>query len=95
MIEPNQQRLGHRRRQRMEAIERPPIADQRRTIRRFEHIPHCPVLQLGVRRPLGMRHTAIHQPGVHLVECLEPQPRREEPLTHQPDLVLDLTLLPT
>ena len=30
MVEPHQQGLGHRRRQRMEAIERPPVADQRR-----------------------------------------------------------------
>src|SRR5436305_311453 len=36
----------------------------------------------------------IEQPGVQLVQGLEPQTRREEPLTHEPDLVLDLPLLP-
>ena len=36
----------------------------------------------------------IEQPGVQLVVALDPQPRREEALAHQPDLVLDLTLLP-
>ena len=36
----------------------------------------------------------IEQPGVQLVVGLEPQPRREEALAHEPDLVLDLSLLP-
>src|SRR5260370_28690302 len=36
----------------------------------------------------------IEQPGAHLVVALEPQPGREEALTDEPDLVLDLVLLP-
>jgi len=43
---------------------------------------------------LGVGDAFIEQPGVQLIEVLEPQPRREEPLADQPDLVLDLTLLP-
>ncbi len=35
------------------------------------------------------------EPGVQLVVALDPQPRREEALAHQPDLVLDLAFLPT
>src|SRR5215211_1283685 len=37
----------------------------------------------------------VGEPGVHLVVVFEPQPRREEAFTDQPDLVLDLPLLPT
>ena len=43
---------------------------------------------------LGVGDAFVEQPGVQLVEVLEPQPRREEPLTDEPDLVLDLPLLP-
>jgi hypothetical protein len=43
---------------------------------------------------LGVGNAFVKQPGVQLVEALDPQPRREEPLAHQADLVLDLALLP-
>jgi hypothetical protein len=43
---------------------------------------------------LGVGDTFIEQPSVHLVIGLEPQPRCEEAFTDEPDLVLDLTLLP-
>ena len=43
---------------------------------------------------LGPGDAFVHQPGVQLVVALEPQPRREEALAHEPDLVLDLALLP-
>ena len=43
---------------------------------------------------LGVGDAFVEQPGVQLVIGLEPQPRREETLAHQTDLVLDLTLLP-
>jgi hypothetical protein len=36
----------------------------------------------------------IGEPGVHLIVGFEAQSRREEALAHQPDLVLDLALLP-
>ena len=42
----------------------------------------------------GIGDALVQQPGVQLLEVSDPQPRREEPLAHQPDLVLDLTLLP-
>src|SRR4029453_3885132 len=42
----------------------------------------------------GIADAFIEQPGAHLVVALEPQPGREEALTDEPDLVLDLTLLP-
>ncbi len=43
---------------------------------------------------LGVGDAFIEQPGIQLVKILEPQPRREEALADEPDLVLDLTLLP-
>ena len=43
---------------------------------------------------LGVGDAAVEQPGVQLLVARHPQPRREEPLAHQPDLVLDLPLLP-
>ena len=47
---------------------------------------------MGVR--LGPSQASVDQPGVELVVALEPQPRREEALAHEADLVLDLALLP-
>src|ERR1700716_1852947 len=44
---------------------------------------------------LGVGNALVQQPGVQLVEGFEPQPWREEALPDQPDLVLDLALLPT
>ena len=43
---------------------------------------------------LGVGDAFIEQPGVQFVKILEPQTRREEAFADQPDLVLDLTLLP-
>ena len=47
-----------------------------------------------MRMRLGVGDALIQQPGVQLVIALHPQPRREEALAHQADLVLDLALLP-
>src|SRR5580658_8155648 len=44
---------------------------------------------------LGVSNALVQQPVVQLVEGFEPQPWREETLPDQPNLVLDLTLLPT
>ena len=43
---------------------------------------------------LGVGDAPVDQPGVQFVVALEPQPRREEALAHEADLVLDLALLP-
>jgi hypothetical protein len=50
--------------------------------------------QFGMAMCLGIGDALVQQPGVQLVECFDPQPRREEALADKPDLVLDLTLLP-
>jgi len=43
---------------------------------------------------LGVGDAFVEQPSVQFVKVLEPQPRREEALAHEPNLVLDLALLP-
>src|SRR5215216_460754 len=48
------------------------------------------VLQLRMAVRLGVGNALVGEPGVHLVVIFEPQPRREEAFTDQPDLVLDL-----
>src|SRR6266550_801175 len=61
---------------------------------RLEHLPDRLLGQLRMAMRFGVGDAFIEQPGVHLVVGLEPQPRREEALADEPDLVLDLTLLP-
>jgi hypothetical protein len=43
---------------------------------------------------LGVGDALVEQPGIQLLKVLEPQTRCEEPLADEPDLVLDLRLLP-
>ena len=43
---------------------------------------------------LGVGDAFIEQPGVQFVKILEPQTRREEAFADEPNLVLDLPLLP-
>jgi len=50
--------------------------------------------QLRMAMRLGVGDAFVEQPSVQFVKILEPQPRREEPLAHEPNLVLDLPLLP-
>ena len=77
----------------MEAIELPRIGNELRPLR-LEHLPHRLLGELWVAMRLGVRNAFIEQPCVQLIVVLEPQPRREEALTDEPDLVLDLSLLP-
>ena len=42
----------------------------------------------------GIGNAAVEQPGVQLLEALNPQPGREEALAHHTNLVLDLALFP-
>src|SRR5712664_1909900 len=61
---------------------------------RLEHLPDCLLGQFWMAMRLGVGDAFIEQPGVQLIIVFEPQSRREEALTDQPDLVLDLSLLP-
>src|SRR4051812_3975310 len=77
----------------MEAIEAPGVGHEPEALG-LEHGPDRLVRDLGVAVSLGIGHALVEEPGVELVVALEPEARREEALAHQPDLVLDLPLLP-
>src|SRR6478735_2573747 len=77
----------------MEAIEPTRIRHELGSLG-LEDLPDGPVGELWMPMRLGMGNAFIEQPGVQLVERLESQSRGEEPFANQPDLVLDLTLLP-
>src|SRR6266496_6866263 len=62
---------------------------------RLERLPDREVGQFGMLVRLGVGDAAIEQPGVQLLVARHPKSRREEALAHQPNLVLDLSLLPT
>src|SRR6266568_116585 len=94
VVEANQAGLRDRRRYRMEAVEPTRIGNELRPLR-LEHLPDRLVDQLRMAMRLGVGDAFVEQPGVQLVKVLEPQPGREEALAHEPDLVLDLPLLPS
>src|SRR5271154_3492150 len=85
--------LRDRCRHRVEAIEPAGIGSELRPLC-LEHLPDRLLGQLRMGMHLGVGDAFIEQPRVQFVKILEPQTRREEPLTDQPDLVLDLPLLP-
>src|SRR5262249_58188840 len=93
VVEAHQAGLGDGCWHRVEAIEPAGIGNQSWPLR-LEHLPDRLLVPLRMAMRLGIGDAFIEQPGVHLVVALEPQPRREEPLADEPDLVLDLTLLP-
>jgi hypothetical protein len=94
VVEAHQAGPGDRRRHRVEATEPAGIGDQARALR-LEHLPYRPILELGVTVRLGVGDRLIQQPSVELLVALHAEPRAEEALAHEADLVLDLSLLPT
>ncbi len=78
----------------MEAVKPPRISHEARALR-LEHLPDCLVAHLRMRVRAGIIDALLEQQGVQFVKVLDPQARREKSLAHQPDLVLDLPLLPT
>ena len=77
----------------MEPVEAAAIGNELRPLL-LEHLPDRLVGPLGMGMRLGPGDAFVHEPGVQFVVALEPQPRREEALAHEADLVLDLALLP-
>jgi hypothetical protein len=77
----------------MKAVEAPGVGDELRSFR-LEHLPDRLLGALRMTMGLGVGNALVQQPGVDLVVALAPQPRGEEPLPRQPDLILDLSLLP-
>src|SRR5262245_6108113 len=93
VVETHQAGLGDRCRHGMESIELAGIEDELRPFR-LEYVPDGLIGQLRVTMRLGVGDAFVEQPSIQLVVVFEPQPRREEALADEPDLVLDLTLLP-
>src|ERR1700683_4202243 len=93
VVEAYQAGLRDRCRHRVESIEPAGIRNELRPLP-LEPFPDRLTAQFARVMRLGVGDAFIEQPSVHLIVGLEPQPWREEALTDQPDLVLDLTLLP-
>ena len=93
VVEAHEAGLRHRGRQRVESVEASAIGNELRPLL-LEDLPDRPPALFGMGVRLGPDDAFVDEPGVQLVVALEPQPRREEALAHQPDLVLDLALLP-
>ena len=77
----------------MESVEADAIRNELRTLV-LERLPDRLSALLGVSVRLGPDDTSVDKPGVQLAVALDPQPRREEALANQADLVLDLAFLP-
>ena len=93
VVEPHEAGLRHRGRQRVESVEADAIRNELRTLV-LERLPDRLSALLGVSVRLGPDDTSVDKPGVQLAVALDPQPRREEALANQADLVLDLAFLP-
>ena len=77
----------------MESIEAAAIGNELRSLF-LEDLPDRSVGLFGMGMRLGPGDAFVHEPGVQFVIALDAQARREEALTHEADLVLDLALLP-
>src|SRR5271156_4516536 len=78
---------------RVESIEPAGIRNELWSLR-LKHLPDRLLGQLRMMMHLGVSDTFFEQPSVHLVVGLEPKPWCKEALADEPDLVLNLTLLP-
>lgn len=93
LVEPHEAGLGHRRRHRVEAIERADIGDQAGTLG-LKHLPDRLVRDIRVLVRLGRGDAAVFEPCVQFSIGFELRSRHEEPPPDHADLVLDLPLLP-
>lgn len=78
----------------METIERPRIWDEAGAFR-LKHLPDRLIGLFGMAVRFGVGNAFVQEPAIQLIETFDPQARCEEPLSHQANLVLDLTLLPS
>jgi hypothetical protein len=93
VVEPDQAGLRHCCRQGVESIEAAAIRDELGPLV-VKDLPDRLLRPLGVGVRFRPRQALVEKPSVQFVIALEPQPRRKEALAHEPDLVLDLALLP-
>ena len=94
VVEANQAGLRYRRGYRVESIEPAGICDKAGPLR-LEHFPNRPLAHLRMPMRPRIGDALVEQPEIQFVVALHPQPRREESLAHQTDLVLDLPLFPS
>ena len=94
MLLSNRTGLGNRGGDGVEAIKPPGDRHQVRPLR-LERLPGRLVGPLGALVRLGVGDTAVEQQPIQLLIARHPQSRREEAFAHQPNLVLDLPLLPS
>ena len=93
VVKPDEQRLRDGRGECMEAVERGGRQQQQRRLLVLEYLGDGPLPELGMAVGAGMLTAAVKQPRVQLLKAGEAQPRREEALADNSDLILDLTLL--
>src|ERR1700736_6068332 len=93
VVEAHQAGLRDRCRYRVESIEPAGIGNELWPFR-LEHLPDRLFGQFRVAMGFGVGDAFVQQPGIQLVQGFEPQPWREESFAYQPDLILDLALLP-
>lgn len=77
----------------MEAIEATAIEHEAPSFRRG-HVPDRAVAKSAMPVRLGGGNSPVEQPGIPLVVALHPQPRSEEALARETNLVIDVPLLP-
>jgi hypothetical protein len=93
VVEAHQAGLRDRSRHCVEPVKPPRIGHELWALR-LEYLPDGLLGQFRMAVGLGVCNALVEQPGVQFVKVPEPQPRREEALTDEADLVLDLPLLP-
>lgn len=94
VVEADQDRLGDRGRHRVEAIE-PAGIDHQTAALGLDGRPDGLVAELGMAMRLGIGSGPVQHQGIELLIAGHLQTGREVAFQHHPDLVLDLTLLPT
>ncbi len=93
VVEPHQACLRYRGLLGMESVEATTIGNQLGPLL-LEHFPYRSLGEFGMRMGFGVGDASVHQPSIEFVIGLAPQPRREEALTDEADLVLYLAFLP-
>ena len=93
VVEAHEAGRGHRSADGVEAVEAAGIGNEGCPLG-LEPLPDGVFALLGMRMHLGVGDHLIEQERVQLLVALHPDTRGEEALAHQPDLVLDLALLP-
>jgi hypothetical protein len=93
VVETDEAGLRHRSGQGVKAVEPASIGDKPWPLL-IENLPDRPLRPFGMGMGLCKDQTSVKQPGVEFIIAFEAGLWREETFPDQPDLVLDLPLLP-